>query len=92
MGLGEELLDDYAFEITEARDRYYDSIDREYEFYENLKRGIWTNTYGDKVDLRKIDDTYFNNIINYCKKNNCELKNPLILLGYSLNTNLYGDL
>lgn len=68
MGLGEELLSDYAFERTEARDRYEESIEREYEFYKNLKIGIWTNTYGEKVDLRKIDDTYFNNIINYCKK------------------------
>ena len=68
MGLGEEFLADYAFEITEARDRYEESIEKEYEFYENLKKGIWINANGDKVDLRKIDDRYFNNIINYCKK------------------------
>ena len=68
MGLGEELLADYTFEITEARDRYEESVEREYEFYENLKKGIWTNSNGDKVDLCKIDDRYFNNIINYCKK------------------------
>lgn len=38
MGLGEELLADYVFEITEARDRYEESIEREYEFYENVKK------------------------------------------------------
>lgn len=68
MGLGEELLADYAFERTESRDRAIESIEKEYEFYENLKKGIWTNANGDKVYLCKIDDRYFNNIINYCKK------------------------
>lgn len=68
MGLGEELLADYAFERDEWRDRIEESIEREYKFYENLKKGIWTNANGDKVDLCKIDDRYFNNIINYCKK------------------------
>lgn len=76
MGLGEELLADSAFERNEWRDRIEESIEKEYEFYENLKRGIWTNANGDKVDLRKIDDTYFNNIINYCKKR--EIPNDII--------------
>lgn len=68
MGLGEELLADYAFERDEWRDRIEESIEKEYKFYENLKRGIWTNANGDKVDLCKIDDRYFNNIVNYCKR------------------------
>lgn len=68
MALGEELLDDYAFEITEARDKYEESIEWKHSLYENLKRGIWTNTRGDKIYLFEIDDTYFNNIVNWCKR------------------------
>lgn len=68
MGLGEELLADYAFERDEWRDRIEENIEKEYKFYENLKKGIWTNANGDNVDLCKIDDRYFNNIINYCKR------------------------
>lgn len=68
MGLGEELLDDYAFERNEWRDRIEESIEKEYEFYENLKKGIWVNAYGNEIHLAEIDDRYFNNIINYCKK------------------------
>lgn len=61
MGMGEELLIEHAFEIDDAANRTE-------TFYENLKNGIWTNTYGDKIYVFEIDDQYFNNIINYCKK------------------------